>query len=260
MRFANPIRLLLSAALLVSVAAGAYAQGYKKPRSAGSFGHRSAPPAQRQQAPRPSPYNQPGGGRPYGEPQNQPQARPQGQPYQPAPGGGGGSHLAPIERREGGPTVSANPGANAPRGEHLKEWMNNHHNLSPSQQQQALENEPGFHDLPQATQQRMRDRLAQLNSMPEQQRNALIQRNEYMEHLSPQQREQVGTATRNWASLPPDQKSAVGRSFRALRQLPPEQRAAALNSGRYTYGFNDQQRNALGGLMTVEPMLPPEQH
>jgi len=270
MRFANPIRLLLSTALLlaVGVAAGAHAQNYKKPRSASPAGpRRSAPAPQHQQTPaHQSPSNQPGGGRAYSEPQQrapqqQPtQSRPQAQPQQqqPAPGGGG-SRLAPIERREGGATVSANPGGST-RGEHLAEWMNVHRNLSPPQQQQALENEPGFHDLPQATQQRMRDRLAQLNSMPADQRDRLIQRNEYMEHLTPQQRDQVGTATRNWASLPPDQKSAVGRSFRALRQLPPDQRAAALNSGRYTYGFNPQQRSALSGLMGVEPMLPPEQH
>jgi hypothetical protein len=81
-----------------------------------------------------------------------------------------------------------------------------------------------------------------------------------MERLSPQQREQVTSATRTWASLPQDQKVAVGRSFRALRQLSPDQRAAALNSGRYTNGFNEQQRNALNGLMNVEPMLPPDQH
>jgi hypothetical protein len=138
--------------------------------------------------------------------------------------------------------------------------MSQHKTLNATQQQQALENEPGFHDLPQVTQQRMRDRLAQLNAMPEPQRNALIQRNEYMERLSPQQREQVTSATRTWASLPQDQKVAVGRSFRALRQLSPDQRAAALNSGRYTNGFNEQQRNALNGLMNVEPMLPPDQH
>jgi len=271
MRFANPIRLLLSTALIfgvggVGVAAGAHAQSYKKQRSAGSYGRHSAPPAQheRQSSPRQSPYGQQGGGRPYNEqraPEQQSgpvQGRPQ---YQPQPNqqlapGGGGSHLAPIERREGGATVSATPGGGSAHGEHLAEWMNQHRNLNPTQQQQALENEAGFHDLPQATQQRMRDRLAQLNAMPEAQRNRVIQRNEDMEKLTPQQREQVGNATRNWAALPPDQKAAVGRSFRALRQLPPNQRIGALNSGRYTYGFSDQQRTALSGLMNVEPFYP----
>ena len=40
--------------------------------------------------------------------------------------------------------------------------MSQHRNLSPQQQQQALDREPGFRDLPQETQQRMHNRLAQL--------------------------------------------------------------------------------------------------
>ena len=250
MRFANPIRLLLSTALLLSVGATAHAQGYKKQqRPATSYGHSSVRPYQQKKQP-----EQQRGGQPQQRPpqqpanqnQNRPQFQPQPQPqrsFQPQPGMGnqprGGAVVgpAPIERRgEAGTPNSA--GASSGHGEHLTEWMNNHHNLSPAQQHQALENEPGFHDLPQATQQRMHDRLSQLNAMPEAQRNRIIQRNEDLEKLSPQQREQVRVATQNFATLPPDQ------------------RGAALNSGRYTYGFNDQQRSALNGLMNVEPIYP----
>jgi hypothetical protein len=168
------------------------------------------------------------------------------------PGNQPASQLAPIQRRENGPSAGAN-------GEHLAEWMQRHNTLSLPEQQRALQAEPGFRDLPGATQQRLMNRLSQLNAMPPAQRERMIQHNEAMERLTPEQRTQVRFATQNWASLPPDQKFAVARSFRALRQLPPDQRAAALASGRYTAPFNAQQRAALDGLLRVEPWLPADQ-
>jgi hypothetical protein len=162
------------------------------------------------------------------------------------------SKLAPIQRHE-------NPGAaargTAPRGEHLAEWMNQHNNLTATEQQQALEREPGFHELPSQTQQRMRDRLTQLNTMPPEQRQRVLERNEHMEQLTPEQRGQVRGAMQQLGALPQDQRREVARSFRELRQLPPDQRTAVLNSGRYS-NLNENQRSTLNGLMRVEPMLP----
>jgi len=162
------------------------------------------------------------------------------------------SKLAPIQRHE-------NPGAaahgNAPRGEHLAEWMNQHNNLTATEQQQALEREPGFHDLPSQTQQRMRDRLTQLNAMSPEQRQRVLERNEHMEQLTPEQRGQVRGAMQQLGALPQDQRREVARSFRELRQLPPDQRMTAMNSGRYK-NLNESQRSTLNNLMRVEPMLP----
>jgi hypothetical protein len=162
------------------------------------------------------------------------------------------SKLAPIQRHE-------NPGGaahgNAPRGEHLAEWMNQHNNLTATEQQQALEREPGFHELPSQTQQRMRDRLTQLNAMSPDQRQRVLERNEHMEQLTPEQRGQVRGAMQQLGALPQDQRREVARSFRELRQLPPDQRAAAMNSSRYS-NLNESQRATLNGLMRVEPMLP----
>ncbi len=161
------------------------------------------------------------------------------------------SKLAPIQRHE-------NPGAargNAPRGEHLAEWMNQHNNLTATEQQQALEREPGFHELPPQTQQRMRDRLSQLNAMSPEQRQRVLERNEHMELLTPEQRGQVRGAMQQLGALPQDQRREVARSFRELRQLPPDQRAAAMNSSRYS-SLNESQRATLNNLMRVEPMLP----
>ena len=73
-----------------------------------------------------------------------------------------------------------------PHGEHLAEWMNQHRDLSPQQQQQALDREPGFRELPQPTQQRMRDRLTQLDAMTPDQRQRVLARNEALERLTPE--------------------------------------------------------------------------
>jgi hypothetical protein len=145
------------------------------------------------------------------------------------------------------------PGNRGPKGEHIAEWMNQHGNLTPEQQQHALANEPGFRELPAQTQQRMHDRLAQLNAMNPQQRQRVIDHTEHMEQLSPEQRGQVRGAMQQLGSLPPDQRRVVARNFRELRDLPPEQRGAAMSR----IPLNDAQRSTLGNLMRVEPMLPP---
>lgn len=152
-----------------------------------------------------------------------------------------------------GPGVNRQGGA---KGEHLAEWMNAHRNLSPAQQQQALQAEPGFRELPPQTQQRMRERLNQLNAMDPARRAAILKLNEHMEGLSIEQRGQVRGAMQQLGSLPPDQRHVVARSFNELRHMPPDQRGAAMSR----IPLNDAQRSALNNLMTVEPMLPQEPH
>jgi hypothetical protein len=159
------------------------------------------------------------------------------------------SQLAPIVRR--------NPQAQGARGEHLAEWMNQHRNLTPQQQQQALDHEPGFRELPQQTQQRMHNQLTRLNAMSPEQRQRILNHNEWMEHLSLDQRAVVRGSMQQLGLLPPDQRREVARSFRDLRQLPPDQRGAALNSPQYQY-MNPAQRSALNNLLRIEPLIPPD--
>lgn len=158
------------------------------------------------------------------------------------------SQLAPIEHRN-------SPG-HGPKGEHLAQWMSQHSNLSPQQQQQALEREPGFRQLPAQTQQRMRNRLAQLDAMSPQQRQRVLSHTEMIERMTPDQRTQFRGAMQELGSLPPDQRHAVARSFRDLRELPPDQRLAAVNSPRYNW-MNPAQRATMMNLLRIEPLLPP---
>jgi hypothetical protein len=176
---------------------------------------------------------------------------------------------APPERSPAPPEVhqqqqpvasaSANP-VLVPRnqsGEHLAGWLDRHSNLTPAQQQQALEHEPGFHDLPPQTQQRYRDQLTRLNAMPPGQRSKLLSHTEAMEHLTPEQRGQVRNAMQQWAALPPASHRAVGRAFRNLRDMTPAQRDAYMNSPDIRSQFTDQERSTITNLMAVEPYLPP---
>jgi hypothetical protein len=170
---------------------------------------------------------------------------------------------APAVHQQPAPQVHENtshqPASNAaPKnsGEHLAEWMRQHSELTPQQQQEALQKEPGFRDLPPATQQRMRDQISRLNSMPPQQRERMLERNEWMEHLTVDQRKQVRDATKQLADLPPDQRRYVARTFRGLRELSPAQRDNVLNSDRFNH-LTPEQRASLNSLMKVEPLLPP---
>ncbi len=173
---------------------------------------------------------------------------------------------APIERRSPQPRPGGANGANGsnqaqrkglPRGEHLAEWMNQHRDLTPQQQQQALDREPGFRELPQGTQQRMRDRLAQLDAMNPEQRQRVLARNEALERLTPDQRSEFRGAMQQLGNLPTEQRRPVAQTFHALRELPPEQRVSAFATGRYGPPLSDTQRAVLFNLLRVEPLMPP---
>jgi hypothetical protein len=142
-----------------------------------------------------------------------------------------------------------------PNQEHLGQWMDHHSNLPLTEQQRALEKEPGFRDLPPQTQQRMHDRLTQLNNMTPEQRRRTLEHTEAMEHLTPPQRQQLRGALEQYRGLPEDRRRMVARAFRDLREMPQPQRQAILNSDRFHGQFSDQERNTLSGLLAVEPYL-----
>jgi len=134
--------------------------------------------------------------------------------------------------------------------------MDRHNNLSPTDQQRALENEPGFRNLPAQTQQAMRNRLTELNNMTPEQRRRRLERTEAMERLTPPQRQQVRGALEQYRGLPEDRRRLVARAFHDLREMPEPQRQAILSSDRFRSQFSDQERGTLSNLLTVEPYLP----
>jgi hypothetical protein len=169
---------------------------------------------------------------------------------------GGGFH---GQARMGvGPQGRGGMEGRGPQREHLNQWMQRHSDLSPQQQQRALELEPGFQQLPPDTQQRMRQTLSQLNSMPPQQRSHMLERMEQMEHLSPPEREQVRGAMAQLGRLQPDRRRVVAHAFRDLRSMSPAERQATLYSYPFRRQFTPEEWGTLNGLMAVEPLLPPQ--
>ncbi len=181
-------------------------------------------------------------------------------------GRGLGERSAPNAGRSGGARPAPNgmnrPGAmGMPRRpeaqQHLGEWMDAHRNLSPQQQHNALEAEPGFHQLRPEEQQRMHNLVTRLNSMSPEQRQRTVARTEWMERLAPQQRQQVRSAMAQLGSLPPYRSYAVGRAFRSIEAMPPAMRQAYVNSPQFRGQFNDQELGTLNNLLNVSPLLPP---
>lgn len=136
---------------------------------------------------------------------------------------------------------------------HLGTWLQRHQNLSPEQQEQAMQSEPGFSRLPPETQQRLLTRLRQLNKMPPEQRQRTVDHIEAMEHLTPQMRQQVKASFQDFRSLPQDRQRMVRKAFRDLREYPPEQRTAMMNSPKFQAQFSPQERSILGNILAVEP-------
>jgi Protein of unknown function (DUF3106) len=139
---------------------------------------------------------------------------------------------------------------------HLGPWLQRHGNLSPKDQEKALQSEPGFNRLAPETQQKLLDRLRQINSMPPEQRQRTVDRIEAMEHLTPQRRQQVRASVQEFHALPVDRQRMVKKAFRDLRDYPPEQREAMMSSGQFQTQFTPQERNILGNILAVEPYQP----
>ena len=140
-----------------------------------------------------------------------------------------------------------------PGQQHLPEWLNNHQNLSPQQQEDALRREPGFRGLPTDQQQRLVNRLHSLDEKTPEQRQRILARNENFERLPPEQRQEVRGASQALGQMSPDRQQLCRRAFQQLRQLPPQQRQLMLNSGSYASQFTPQERTVLGNLLSIEP-------
>ena len=139
---------------------------------------------------------------------------------------------------------------------HLGTWLQRHGNLTPEQQERALQSEPGFNRLPPETQQKLLNRLRQINRMPPNQRQRTVDHIEALEHLSPQMRQQVRASFQEFHALPEDRQRLVRKAFRDLREYPPEQRQAMMNSGQFQAQFTPQERSILGNILAVEPYQP----
>lgn len=134
-------------------------------------------------------------------------------------------------------------------GPHQGDWLRNHQNLTPDQQEQALRKDPGFQRLPQERQQQLMNQLQRFNRLSPEQRQTMLQRMETWEHLTPAQRQQARVVWDHFRQLPDDRRAAVHQAYQRLLNMPPEQRQQVMSSERFRGVFNDQEREIIAGSL-----------
>jgi hypothetical protein len=142
---------------------------------------------------------------------------------------------------------------NRPIGPRLQQWMQQHGNLPPAQQERALENDPSFRALNPQQQRQLLNRLRQLQAMPPEQRNhrwAFLR-------LTPQQQQQVESLAQQWAALPPARQALIQQALEALRRVPPPQRPAAMATYPPLRQLSPYERQLLANWLYWEPYLNP---
>jgi Protein of unknown function (DUF3106) len=168
-----------------------------------------------------------------------------------------GAHFAP-------PAQQAKPGqANAPKqpknnggrnpGRKMGDWLREHQNLPPDQQEKLLESDPNFKRLPPARQAELKERLRKFNSLPPQQRERALNRMEFMASLSSEQRQQIRQASEQLQGLPQERQIMVHKALRHLRQMDPQQREQILNSEQFKGIFTEPERGILTRLSAINP-------
>ncbi len=138
-------------------------------------------------------------------------------------------------------------------GRHDGAWLRRYSNLSPEEQQRALENDQQFQNLPPEAQERLRQRLAQFNQLPAEERQRILERMQRFGHLTPEQQQRARQAYARLRELPPERRQQIVRAFRHLRQMPPEERQRVLDSERFRTMFSDEERTLLRSLAEFGP-------
>jgi hypothetical protein len=187
--------------------------------------------------------------------------RPAYQPTNPAPAGATNrsGNTQPNNNIQGHNTLSPRPPdlvrPYSPPG-HLADWLSQHRDLPPQQQEQLLRRDPYFNHLNPAEQRKVINQLYRVNEMNDQQRQRRMARAEAIERLSPQEKMQVNASAQRMQILPEPRRQMLIRAFRDLRAVPFEQRDAVLSSVYYRTTFSPDERLILHDLLKVEPYEP----
>jgi len=139
------------------------------------------------------------------------------------------------------------------RNAKMGDWLQNHKDTPPDQQEKLLENDPNFQKLPPARQAELRERLRKFNSLPPDKRDRALQRMQYMASLPQEQRQKVRDANQKLQTLPQDRQVMVHRAVRRLRQMSPQERQQTLQSQEFKSKFSDQEQQILKELADINP-------
>jgi hypothetical protein len=160
-------------------------------------------------------------------------------------------------RPQARPNRPAETQAERRSGQHAGAWLREHKNLSPDQQQRALEKDPQFRNLPPERQEQLRKRLEHFGTLPPQQQDRILNRMDAWEHLTPEQRQQARGLAQQMRQLAPDRRRMMQTAIGNLRQMPPDQRQQVLDSPRFKSMFSPPEQELLKGI-TQLPLAPAE--
>lgn len=145
-----------------------------------------------------------------------------------------------------------NKGAQKPSRK-MGDWLNEHKNLPPDQQEKLLENDPNFKRLPPQRQAELKERLRKFNNMTPEQRDRALNRMQFMASLTQGQRQQIRQANQTLQTLPPDRQIMVHKALRHLSQMDPQERQQVLESERFKSTFSEQERGIVTKLSAINP-------
>ncbi|HTD23254.1 MAG TPA: DUF3106 domain-containing protein [Terriglobales bacterium] len=149
----------------------------------------------------------------------------------------------------------SDPPRNQPRIQNVRpanprvgEWLHQHKDLSPVEQQKALNHDSQFQKLSPEQKQQLQNRLTEFNKLPPEQKERVIQRMKEFDSLTPQQQQQARNLQGRLRDIPENRRKMMQLALRNLRQMDPQQREQVLNSERFKSMFNDNERSIMGGL------------
>jgi hypothetical protein len=182
----------------------------------------------------------------------------------------GNAYHSPVVRMQaqGRPAPNQAPRNQRPPGQaqrgHAGDWLRQHKDLPPGEQERALQNDPHFRSLPPQRQRQLRQQLRYFSSLPPQEQQHVLQLMDRMGNrgtvwrgLTPEQRQQVLQIHNQILQLPPDRQRMVRSAIRDLRAMPPAQREQVIDSDRFKDAFSPHEREILRGVTRL-PLAPAE--
>jgi hypothetical protein len=156
----------------------------------------------------------------------------------------------PAQRNSGPSQKGGNRRNQRPRAR-MGDWLRNHQNLPPEQQEKLLENDPNFKKLPPDRQAALKERLRKFNSLPPEQRERALARMQFMASLTPEQRKEIREANQKLEALPPERRVKVHAFLRNLRTMDPKQRQQLLQSEGFRSTFSEQEQELVKQLASI---------
>jgi hypothetical protein len=140
---------------------------------------------------------------------------------------------------------------------HLGTWLKRYQNLSPEEQERALESDAEFQKLSPEQQERLRRRLHDFSRRPAEEQQQMLQRMEVFQHMTLEQRQEAQGLFARFRELPEPRRRMVMRASRHLRGLPAEERRQALDSPRFQQMFSGEERDLLRrmGELGISPRI-----